>query len=94
MGGWEVGGGGQERKGRRGKLYSGLELNSEPLTPGLGPGPQGSRLTKSKESSEGTGKMPQQGNDRALSELFRNNQGGVGPVLMRDEAVSDTVGAL
>ena len=58
------------------------------------PGPQGSRLTKSKESSEGTGKMPQQGNDRALSELFRNNQGGVGPVLMRDEAVSDTVGAL
>ena len=38
--------------------------------------------------------MPQQGNDRALSELFRNNQGGVGPVLMRDGAVADTVGAL
>lgn len=33
-----VGGGGQERKGWKGKLYSGLELNSEPLRPGLGAG--------------------------------------------------------
>ena len=33
-----VGGGGQERTGWKGKLYSGLELNSEPLRPGLGAG--------------------------------------------------------